>query len=199
MNRITLKQHARDSIRGNIGILFVIYLIVGAIAGLLNLVPYVGSVVSAVVVGPAFGLAIVKIYLHLTEGGVKPQINDLFTEFNSFWSAFKVQFLMSLFTLLWTLLLIVPGIIKSYAYSQAMYILAENPEIGAREALKRSEEMMQGHKMDLFVLNLSFIGWYLLGAITFGIAYIWVMPYVQATLTNFYNELKIPTVNSVEF
>jgi len=199
MNRAALKQHAKDSIRGNIGILFVIYLIVAAISGLLNLVPYVGALVSAVVIGPAFGLAIVKIYLHLTEAGVKPQINDLFTEFNNFWSAFKVSFLTGLFTFLWSLLLIIPGIVKAYAYSQAMYILAENPEIGAREALKRSEEMMQGHKMDLFVLNLSFIGWYLLGAITFGIAYIWVIPYVQATMANFYNELKIPTVNSVEF
>ena len=199
MNRAVLKQHAKDSIRGKIGILFVIYLIVAAISGAISAVPYVGALAAAVVITPVFALAIVKIYLRLAEG-VAPKIGDLFTEFNNFWSAFKVQFLSGLFIALWSLLLVIPGIIKAYAYSQAMYILAENPEIGAREALKRSEEMMKGHKMELFILQLSFIGWELLGAITFGIAYIWVLPFYQATMTNFYNEIKIPTVeNPVEF
>ena len=117
-------------------------------------------------------------------------IGDLFSQFNQWWSAYKVMFLTGLFTFLWSLLLVIPGIIKGYAYSMAMYILAENPEIGAREALRRSQEMMDGHKLELFCLHLSFIGWHLLAIITFGIAYVWVMPYINATVTNFYNDIK---------
>ena len=72
----------------------------------------------------------------------------------------------------------------------APYILAENPELTASEALNKSKEMMNGHKLDLFVLQLSFFWWYLLGSITFGIAYIYVLPYVSATIANFYNSIK---------
>ena len=70
------------------------------------------------------------------------------------------------------------------------YILADNPELTAREALRKSKEMMVGHKLDLFILMLSFFGWYLLGAITFGIAYIYIIPYLNATMANFYNSIK---------
>ena len=91
---------------------------------------------------------------------------------------------------LFYLLLLIPGIIKAYAYSQAMYILAENPHLSAREVLRRSEEMMDGHKMDLFLLGLSFIGWVLLTVVTFGIASIWAIPYAEAAYTNFYKKLR---------
>ena len=72
----------------------------------------------------------------------------------------------------------------------AFFILADNPELSAREALKKSEEMMKGHKMDLFVLDLSFIGWLFLVAITFGVASIYIAPYYGATQANFYKNLK---------
>ncbi len=72
----------------------------------------------------------------------------------------------------------------------SMFIVAENPGISSREAIRRSKEMMHGHKMEYFVLGLSFIGWALLCGITFGIAAIWVIPYMQATLVNFYNNIK---------
>lgn len=189
MDRVQLKTAAKSQIKGNIGILFLMMLIVGAVSGLANVIPVVGSLAVAVVVAPAFALAMVKIYLRLTDGK-KPELGELFAEFASFWAAFKVTFLTGLFVALWSLLLYIPGIIKALSYSQAMFILAENPGIGAREAIDRSKAMMDGHKMELFVLYLSFIGWYLLGAITFGIAYIYVVPYVQATLANFYNAIK---------
>ena len=95
-----------------------------------------------------------------------------------------------MFVFLWSLLLIIPGIIKAFAYSQAMYIIAENPEMNAMDALKRSEEMMKGHKMEMFVLGLSFIGWILLGMLTLGLLYIWLLPYMNATMTIFYNNIK---------
>ena len=76
------------------------------------------------------------------------------------------------------------------------YIVAENKGIGALEAINRSKAMMHGHKMDYFVLQLSFIGWALLGAITFGIAYIYVIPYMSATMVNFHNDL-LPEVEEI--
>ena len=189
MNRAALKEQARAQIKGHIGILFVITLIVALLAAVATRIPYVGALAFSVVLTPAFGLAMVKIYLNLTKG-INPEIGHLFSEIKNFWSAFKVTFLTGLYVALWSILFVIPGIVKAFAYSQAMFILAENPEIGAREALKRSAAMMDGHKMDMFVLYLSFIGWALLCVITLGIAYIWVGPFMSATFTNFYKSLK---------
>lgn len=191
MNRAELKSMAKAQIKGNVGILFVIMLIVAAVGAIANVIPVVGSLASVVVLTPAFSLAIVKIYLKLTDG-IKPAIADVFGCIDKFWAAFKVTFLTSLFTALWSLLFVIPGIVKSISYSMAMYILAENPEIGALEAINRSKAMTNGHKMELFVLALSFIGWCILGGITFGIAYIWIIPYMSATMANFYNKIKTP-------
>jgi len=189
MNRAELKSLAKEQIQGRIGILFLIMLIVGLITGAAVAVPVVGSVACAVVLTPVFTLALVKIFLGMTYGEA-PEIAKLFADFNKFWSAFKVTFLVGLFVSLWSLLFVIPGIVKALSYSQAMYILAENPDIGAREAINRSKAMMEGHKMELFVLGLSFIGWHLLGAVTIGIAYIYVLPYMNATMANFYNRVK---------
>ena len=114
----------------------------------------------------------------------------MFYGFKDLWCAFKVQFLTGLFTFLWSLLFVIPGIIKALSYSMSTYILAENPGMPALEAIERSKKMMDGHKADLFVLGLSFIGWALLGSITLGIAYIWIIPYVSTTYVNFYNQIK---------
>ena len=193
MNRQQLKAAAKEQIRGKIGILFLITLIIAAISavagGVLGMVPYLGPVAAAIVVTPAFALSIVRVYLNVVAGGT-PEVGDAFTGFDDFWAAFKVQFLVGLFTYLWTLLLIVPGIIKSLSYSMSMYILAENKGKPALECIKESQAMTDGHKMDLFVLGLSFIGWGLLCGITFGIAGIWVIPYMSATYANVYNSLK---------
>lgn len=194
MDRVELKNLAKQQIKGHLGVLFLITLIVYLVSVLVGMIPVVGSLAMALVVTPAFSIAMVTIYLKLAQN-IAPQVNELFAHFSKFWAAFKVTFLTGLFTFLWSLLFVIPGIIKAYSYSMAMYILAENPEMGAREAIDRSKAMMDGHKMELFVLELSFIGWYLLCAITFGIAAIWVVPYVSATITNFYNSIK-NTVNA---
>lgn len=188
MNRAELKSLAKQQIKGKIGTLFLVALVIALITGALGMIPTVGSIASMVIT-PAFTLATVAIYLKLAKGE-SVAVGDAFSKFDQFWPAFKVNFLVGLFTALWSLLFYIPGIIKGLSYSQANYILAENPGIGAREAINRSKAMMDGHKMELFVLNLSFIGWYLLCGITFGIAAIWVIPYVNATMTNFYNTVK---------
>lgn len=188
MNRATLKSAARRQIKGNIGILFVISLLSGLITGALSAIPLVGTI-AGMLLSAAFALAVINIYLGLTQGR-KPEVADLFSEMSNILPAFCTQFLVGLFTFLWSLLLIVPGIIKACAYSQAMYILAENPGISPMDAIKRSKEMMQGHKMEYFLLVLSFFGWALLAPFTLGILYIWLLPYMQATMANYYRSLK---------
>lgn len=196
MNRAELKALAKNQIKGKIGILFLITLIIGLISGiagaLLSALPG-GSLIVSIIITPAFSLSIIRVYLSLTHGAY-PKAGDAFSGFDDFWSAFKVTFLVGLFTFLWSLLFVIPGIIKTYAYSMSLYILAENKGKSALECINESKAMTDGHKMDLFVLNLSFIGWGLLCLITFGIAYIWVGPYMSATYANAYNSLKPVTV-----
>lgn len=192
MNRAELKAAAKLQISGKIGVLFLITLIIALISGaasaLLNLIPG-GSIIAAVIITPAFSLSVVRVYLSLL-GGAKPKASDAFSGFDDFWSAFKVTFLVGLFTFLWSLLFVIPGIVKTYAYSMSMYILAENKGKPALECINESKAMTNGHKMDLFVLNLSFIGWAMLVGLTFGIAGIWVLPYMNATMANAYQSLK---------
>ncbi len=199
MNREALKTLAKQQIKGNIGILFLITLIIALISGaasfVLSFVP-MGSLIASVIITPAFTLSVVMVYLNLA-AGKKPEVSDTFEGFKDFWGAFKVTFLVGIYTFLWSLLFIIPGIIKAYSYSMALYVFAENKEKGAKECIKESMQMMDGHKMEFFVLELSFIGWYLLGIITLGIAYIWVVPYISATIVNFYNTIK-PIVKPVE-
>ena len=189
IDRIALKNMAKEQIKGNIGVLFVILLIALGISTVAAMIPVFGWFASGWIAEPAFGLSLFMIYLDLTKG-VKPQISRVFDGFYDLWSSIKVSFFVGVLTLLWSLLFIIPGIVKAYSYSMAYYILAENKGMPALEAIRRSKEMMDGHKMDLFVLSLSFIGWDLLGIVTFGIGYIWIVPYELATMTNFYNEIK---------
>ena len=201
MNRAELKSQAKQQIKGNIGLLFLITLGIGVISSIastvLSLIPFVGSLAASIIVTPAFALSVTRVYLNLI-AGTKPEFEHAFTGFDDFWSAFKVNFFVSLFTFLWSLLFVIPGIVKGFSYSMAMYILAENKGKPALECISESKDMTEGHKMELFVLGLSFIGWILLGMITFGIAYIWITPYMQATYANAYCLLK-PVAEEVVF
>ena len=196
MNRAELKKAAKSQIKGKIGILFLITLIIGLISGaasgILALIPF-GGLVASIIITPAFALSTVRVYLNVVKGNT-PEVGDAFSGFDDFWSAFKVQFLVGLFTFLWSLLFIIPGIIKSLSYSMSMYILAENNAKPALECINESKAMTYGYKTDLFVLGLSFFGWGLLCVITLGIAGIWVIPYMNATYVNCYNALKPVTV-----
>ncbi len=192
MNRQNLKSNAKQQIKGKIAILLGITLIISlistAISLILSFIPF-GSLLSAIIVTPAFTLSLVRIYLNVAAGKT-PVVNDSFSGFDDFWAAFKVNFLTGLFTFLWSLLFVIPGIIKSYSYSMSMFILAENKGKPALECINESMSMTYGHKMELFELGLSFIGWYFLGIITFGIAFIWIIPYRQCTYANAYHSLK---------
>ena len=202
MNRVELKSKAKEQIKGKIGVLFLITLIVGVISYvaslILSFIPVVGSLISTIIVTPAFTLSLVRVYMMVVKDE-KPEVKDAFSGFDDFWAAFKVTFLVGLFTFLWSLLFIVPGIIKSISYSFAMNILAENKGKAALECINESKKMTEGHKMELFVLSLSFIGWILLCMVTLFIAYIWVGPYMQATFMNAYYSLKpVEKVEAIE-
>ena len=110
--------------------------------------------------------------------------------YGCFITVLVTSIVMGIFTALWSLLLIVPGIIASYRYRMAMYIIHDDPEVGIMEAIRKSKQMMVGHKLDLFVLDLSFIGWGLLCVITLGIATLYVGPYVAATQAAFYDSIQ---------
>ena len=98
--------------------------------------------------------------------------------------------------ILWCLLLIIPGIIKAYAYIMAPYIAEDNPELGPMECLRRSETLMYGHKMDLFILHLSYSGWILLGILTLGMGLLWVTSWIEMAQVKFYEELKAENGNN---
>ena len=108
----------------------------------------------------------------------------------NYWHKVWGMFLMSLFIFLWSLLLVIPGIIKAFSYAMTPFILEENPELGANEAIDRSRAMMKGHKFDLFWLALSFIGWLFLCLFTFGIGNLWLSPYMQTAFASFYEDVK---------
>jgi uncharacterized membrane protein len=113
---------------------------------------------------------------------------DVCEGFSFFGKALWLSIISSFFIFLWSLLLFVPGIIKAFSYSMAPYILGDNPQMTAREALRESKKLMAGKKGKLFWLGLTFIGWSLVGIITLGIGFIWICPYIQATYAAFYNE-----------
>ena len=108
----------------------------------------------------------------------------------NYWHKVWGGFLMGLFIFLWSLLLVIPGIIKCFSYAMTPFILEEYPELSANEAIDRSRAMMKGHKFDLFWLFLSFIGWLFLCFITLGLASLWVTPYMETAVAAFYEDVK---------
>lgn len=129
-------------------------------------------------------------YLHIARGDREVTIGTAFEGCYDFKSNLILGIMHNLIIWLWSLLFIIPGIIKGYSYSMAYYIKADHPEYGWRECLEESEKMMKGYKLRYFLLNFSFIGWILLSIVTFGIASFWVNTYMSTASAVFYDELK---------
>lgn len=124
---------------------------------------------------------------------VKTPLSGIFCVFKKerFWGSAGIVTLVMLYTTLWGMLFIIPGIIKFYSYSQAMFIKAENPDIPSARAIDLSKAMMEGHKADLFYLQLSFLGWFILSAFTYNIlGIVYVFPYYFAAMAFAYEEIK---------
>ena len=147
------------------------------------------SFLSIFIFGPmSYGYYVV--FLNFKRTGEKVRIKNLLDGFKDYGRVFLTDLLQTIYIVLWTLLLIVPGIIKSISYSQTFYVLKDNPELKNNAAIERSMAMMEGHKMEYFWLMLSFIGWLLLGVLTLGIGLLWVIPYMATTTAHFYEYVK---------
>ncbi len=172
-----LKVIAKESLKGKFGQAIGAMLLTGLISG----VPLCSS---------AMGVGYSKFNLQLvrkqeTSAGV------VFDGFSVFGKALWLNIIMVFFIYLWSLLLLIPGIVKAFAYSMSSYVLADNPQMTAREALSASKNMMAGKKGKLFYLFLTFIGWSFLCGLTFGILAFYVLPYMQATLAAFYEDARV--------
>ena len=209
LSRAELKQQAKEQLKGNVGSYFLVLLAyvgiafaIGFVGGLLSLIlPILGTIAMYVALPPLM-IVFYMVFLNGTYGD-QPKASTLFEGYKKeyFGKSIILYFLVVIFTCLWSLLLVIPGIIMAFAYSMSWFVLAENPNMTAREAIRESKEIMNGHKMDFFVLSLSFIPWILLVYVTLGIASIYVMPYMQLTITNFYHNIKrqsAPVVEVVE-
>ena len=129
------------------------------------------------------------VYLLKQHNKANFELQDLFSKFDRFGQGFAQRFLRGLYVTLWSLLFVIPGIVKSYAYAMTPFIMAENPEMSASDAITASRELMDGHKGDLFILDLSFIGWGILAAATCNIGYLALNPYRNAAYAAFYKDL----------
>lgn len=193
MNRAELKEKAKqqlgNDIFGNVWLMstliFLIYEAIVAVLNSLNL-----GILAILVSGPlSYGL--VYIFLKQSNDNQAPAIEDLFKGFKEdFTQNFLIGLMTSIFTFLWALLFVIPGMVKAYAYSLAYFIKVDNPSYNWKQCIDESIKMTNGHKLDLFILDLSFIGWYIVGALCFGVGILFVMPYHYATRIQYYEKLK---------
>lgn len=126
-------------------------------------------------------------------------IKDLFSEFHRFTQGFLQNFLRGLYVFLWSLLFVIPGIVKSYSYAMTPFIMAENPDMTANEAITASRELMDGHKGELFILDLTFFGWMLLNTLTLGLGSLALNPYMNAARAAFYKDITVPRNTNSDF
>jgi uncharacterized membrane protein len=196
-----LMQMARESLKGNWGIAiagFLIYFLLTSAPHMDSRVapPFIVAIAgigSLFIAGPlALGISIYTLSISRKQ---EIKLGQIFRGFKIYWKATGTYLLMLLFTLLWTLLLIVPGIIAAISYSMTFYILADDHSIGANEAIDMSKKMMYGYKWKYFCLCLRFLGWFLLCILTLGVGFLWLFPYIQVSIAKFYDNIKDNQIN----
>lgn len=182
-----IKVEAKAALSGNWGIaigIWVVYLVLGAAIAF----TFIGPIILSGVL--AFGFMAAYLTLVRTKS---TSFETLFSGFSNFGTTCVVGILQTIFLTLWSLLFIIPGIVKTYSYSMTYYVLHDNPNLSASEAITESRRMMNGYKGKLFCLDLSFIGWFLLSALTLGLLGFYVLPYYNAARARFYEALKNKT------
>lgn len=187
-DNILLMRMARESLEGKWGLAIGTFLIYSLITGAAGSIGASGSIISLLIGGPfALGAATFSLYI---SRGKEARLEQIFQGFNHFATAFVAYLLMLVFILLWTLLLIIPGIIAALSYSMTFYILSDEPSIKAEDALKKSKAMMEGYKLKLFYLCLRFFLLALLCILTLGIGFLWLIPFIHVTMAKFYDDIK---------
>ena len=197
MLRSELKQNAKMQLKGNLWLsiaVLVVYQLVSYVPNLLGMLSesvFLAGIMSIITVGLTgiLSIGVCRFFINLANDS-NSQFSDLWYGFNNILKAFGVSLLVALLVFLGSLLFVVPGIILTYMYSQVYYVMAQNPELSVIDVLKESARIMKGHKFELFVLELSFLGWMILVGITFGIVGLYVIPYYNATLANYYLSIK---------
>ena len=187
---VDYRNIARKNLKGNWGSAILVCLIFILISTTVGCIPVVGTIITLLLTGQLIvGTIIYFVKLNnkeeakfssMFEGFEKNLLNNCFT-----------YLLEMLYVFLWTLLFIIPGIIKSYSYAMTMFLKAKNPQLESMEAITMSREIMNGKKWSLFCLHFSFIGWILLSFITFGVGFVFLIPYMQASVTEFYEDAYI--------
>ena len=169
-----------------------VYVVVTAVASvLLNYIPAVGGLAYSLLIAAPLGFGYAITFLNFMRGIDRDDmVGKPFMCFQNYGRFLGVSALYTVYIVLWTLLLIIPGIIKSYSYAMTPFIMHENPQLSGEDCIKASMKMMDGNKGKLFLLDLSFIGWALLCILTLGIGLLWLSPYVECSHAKFYEELK---------
>ena len=193
MTRQEIKARAKDQLGNNLfcnAWLFAvlacfIFSVICSAAG--SIIVGIGAVI---VTGPlSFGLN--YLFLKQARDHQPMDLGDMFKGFSSdFGQNLLIGLMTAIFTALWSLLLIVPGIVKAYSYSMVYYIKADHPEYDWRQCIAESQAMMNGHKMDMFILDLSFIGWMIVGSLCLGVGTLWVSAYMEAARAHFYESIQ---------
>lgn len=205
-----LRAQARERLEGQWGTFVLMTFLMLVIQTILQIPGYIGSllevlspenvlaslsfsnisnILSLLALPLSWGLTVSLLRNHREES---VDLENLFDGFRGgrYTRVFCALFLVRLFTFLWTLLLIIPGIMKAFSYALTPYILLDEPELTARQAITRSCEIMQGRRWKLFCLSLSFIGWGILSLLTFGIGFLWLVPYMNASVAAFYEDAR---------
>lgn len=219
------KRNGKSSIKGKIGILFLIGLFTSFTGGNFGGVSFnsrelelssekeiimfflimlfiliatlIVSIASIFIIAP-FTLSRHYVYLKVARGE-NVRFVDAFYGFKDYWASVRLYLLTNIYIYLWSFLLLIPGIVAMYKYSFAFYYLAENPRSSAKKCIKESKELTYCFKGNLFLLDLSFIGWNLLVLMTLGILGIWVYPYRQASYSTAYLDLSTDDVTKVRY
>jgi uncharacterized membrane protein len=178
---------SRERFAGNISPELAIFM--KKMVGILALLAIV-SLILRIAVGYALEVGGRKFFIRTAEDECDMSYLGYYFREGRYGGVVGTMLLRTIYLILWTLLLIIPGIIKSFAYRMVPYILADNPSIGASRAIELSNEMTQGEKWEMFVLDLSFIGWYLVGLLALGFGVLFVMPYEDATKAELYLHLR---------
>lgn len=183
-----IRAEARTKLTGQWNNGAVVMLIFFLIHSGVPAIPVIGSVAWLFLTGP-FSLGLAYVFLRVVRGeGFSFEM--MFKGLYDYGRCFVAGLLVLVYTLLWSLLLIVPGIIASLSYSMTFFIMADNPRLSADEAISQSKQLMYGHKTELFMLCLSFFGWFLLGIAGMGIPFFWIGAYYYSALAVFYEEIK---------
>ena len=215
-----LRAQARERLEGQWGTFVLMTFLFYVIQVLLQIPGYIGSlleilspenvlaslsfsnisnILSLLALPLSWGLTVSLLRNHREES---VDLENLFDGFRGgrYTRVFCAIFLVNLFTFLWALLLIIPGIMKAFSYALTPYIIMDEPELTARQAITRSCEIMEGRRWKLFCLYLSFIGWGILSLLTFGIGFLWLVPYMNASIAAFYEDARAEyeAENSIE-